>query len=310
MADGGKDRWDKLGVFLHPMGGLLTALAVAVVGMRGSQVLDRRQSVDTNARLYSELMSRREEADSGLRKDMFVSIISQYLRPSDNDLDAKVLNLELLACNFNDALDLRPLFFDLQRRINKMKDWNERRQLLNRIETVAKETTAKQLFSLEGHGRSFRRTVDFEELAKADGGMPLDGEAITVGGVKCQVNLRALSIDKDQETVTLRLVVKAPPDRPDLTDTNAKFEASYFDFPMIDNTRLSNGLRCAVTLANFNDFAAELVTVCFPGEYGSMKDRPYYDEVILKLHETTDNDGSGSGSTAAPPPDNAQGNPK
>lgn len=71
-----KDFWDKIAIVLHPLGGLLTALAVAFVGMKGSQLLERRQSVDTNARLYSELMSRREEAESSLRKDMFVSIIA------------------------------------------------------------------------------------------------------------------------------------------------------------------------------------------------------------------------------------------
>jgi hypothetical protein len=32
-----KDLWDKASVFLHPMGGLLTALAVTVVGTRGSR---------------------------------------------------------------------------------------------------------------------------------------------------------------------------------------------------------------------------------------------------------------------------------
>ena len=87
MADAPKhkDFWDKVTVVLHPMGGVLTAVAVTFVGMKGSQVLDRRQSVDTNARLYSELMSRREEAESSLRKDMFVSIISSFLQPSRED---------------------------------------------------------------------------------------------------------------------------------------------------------------------------------------------------------------------------------
>jgi len=222
-----KDFWDKVTIVLHPMGGLLTAIAVTFVGMKGSQVLDRRQSNDTNARLYSELMSRREEAESSLRKDMFVSIISSFLQPSKEDLDGKVLNLELLAYNFHDSLDLRPLFFDLQRRINSLKDWNARRDLLNRIQTVAKEITAKQLFAIEGHGKSFRRTIDLEELEKAEGGIALDGEAVTVGDVSCQVNLRALRADKQQETVVLRLEVKAPPNRPDLTDTRATFEASW-----------------------------------------------------------------------------------
>jgi len=31
--------------------------------------------------------------------------------------------------------------------------------------------------------------------------------------------------------------------------------------------------------------AADLRTVCFPGEYASLKDRPYYDEVIQKLQQ-------------------------
>ena len=289
MADSGrKDGWEKLGVLLHPVGGLMTAMAVAFVGMRGSQVLERRQSLDTNARLYSELMSRREEAESSLRKDMLVSIIAQYLRPTDSDLESKVLNLELMAYNFHDSLDLRPLFFDLQRRINRSKG-PDHEELLLRIQSVAREITAKQLFALEGHGKTFRRSVDLEELraAKGRGGLELEGEAITVRDTSCQINLRVLSVDEAQQQVRVRLEVKAPPDRPDLTDTRATFEVSYFDFPMIDNTRLSNGLRCAVALSNFSPDGADLTSVCFPGEYASLKDRPYYDEVIQKLREAT-----------------------
>jgi hypothetical protein len=296
-----KDLWDKISVVLHPMGGLLTAIAVTFVGMKGSQVLDRRQSVDTNARLYSELMSRREEAESSLRKDMLVSIIAQYLRPTDSDLDAKVLNLELLAYNFHDSLDLRPLFFDLQRKIRKSKD-EDRGELLTRIESVAREITAKQLFSLEGHGKSFRRSIDFDELKAARGGLELEGETVTIRDITCDVELRVLSVDPAQKQVKVRLNVKAPPDRPDLPDTRATFDVSYFDFPMIDNTRLANGLRCAVALTNFSDIGADLIGVCYPGEYASLKDRPYYDEVIQKLREATqDNSGDLLGMEPAAP---------
>ena len=68
-------------------------------------------------------------------------------------------------------------------------------------------------------------------------------------------------------------------------DTRASFDVSFFDFPMIDNTRLANGLRCAVTLSAFSPESADLTTICFPAEYASLKDRPYYDEVIHKLQE-------------------------
>ena len=285
-----KDFWDKIAILLHPVGGLLTALAVAFVGVQGSQFLERRQSLDTNARLYSELMSRREEAESSLRKDMLVSIIAQYLRPGSGELDDKVLNLELLAYNFHDSLDLRPLFFDLQRKLRTSKD-DGRAELLQRIQGVAKEITAKQLFALEGHGKSFRRSVDLDALKATRAGIELDGERLTIGDTVCQVNLRVLAADLEQQQLRVRLEVPAPSDRPDLADTRATFEVSYFDFPMIDNTRLANGLRCAVTLSNFSEAGADLATVCFPGEYASLKDRPYYDEVIQKLREAASEEG-------------------
>ena len=285
-----KDFWDKIAILLHPVGGLLTALAVAFVGVQGSQFLERRQSLDTNARLYSELMSRREEAESSLRKDMLVSIIAQYLRPGSGELDDKVLNLELLAYNFHDSLDLRPLFFDLQRKLRTSRD-EDRAELQQRIQGVAKEITAKQLFALEGHGRSFRRNVDLDALKAARAGIELDGERLTIGDTSCQVNLRVLAADIEQQQLRVRLEVPAPPDRPELADTRATFDVSYFDFPMIDNTRLANGLRCAVTLSNFSEAGADLATVCFPGEYASLKDRPYYDEVIQKLREAASEEG-------------------
>ena len=63
------------------------------------------------------------------------------------------------------------------------------------------------------------------------------------------------------------------------------FNVGYFDFPMIDNTGLANGLRCAVTLGALTPESDEIATICYPGEYASLKDRPYYDEVIQRLRE-------------------------
>jgi hypothetical protein len=279
-----KDHWDKLGIVLQPVGGLLTALSVAYVGVIGSNVIEDRQSQETNARLYSELMSRREEAESSLRKDMLVSIIEKYLAPTENDLDAKVLQLEMLADNFHDSLDLRPLFFDLQRKLLKSKA-EDRVELLYRIESLARDITAKQLFALEGRGARFSRTVDFEALqAAGKPGVELEGETITIGDRSCDVNVRVLGSDPATKQVRVRLEARAC-EEAGHADPRATFEVSYFDFPMIDNTRLANGWRCAVVLTNFMDVAAELTTICFPGEYASLKDRPYYDEVIQKLKE-------------------------
>ena len=43
-SPGGKDWWDKLAIVLSPLGGLLTAIAVASLGLIGSRALDRQQS--------------------------------------------------------------------------------------------------------------------------------------------------------------------------------------------------------------------------------------------------------------------------
>ncbi len=285
---GGKDHWDKMGILLAPVGGLLTALAVAIVGVAGSRVLDRRQAAETNARLYSELMSRREEAESALRKDMFVSIIGSFLQPSSHDLDTKVLNLELLAYNFNESLNLKPLFLDLQRRMAGLKP-AEREPFTRRLNRVAREISARQLFGLEGRGQSFRRSIDLEELDKAGRiGLPVDPEAIQIGSIRCDVGLRVLEVDRAQQQLRVRLEVSNAQGSSQVTDARATFDVGFYDFPMIDNTRLANGLRCAVTLAAISPASADMTVTCFPGEYASLKDRLYYDEVIQKLHTTSD----------------------
>ena len=82
MATEGKDKWDEADVLLKPLGGLLAALAVAVLGFRLNSTLQERQTTESNFRLYSELMSQREQAESALRKDMFKSIIDSFLTPN------------------------------------------------------------------------------------------------------------------------------------------------------------------------------------------------------------------------------------
>jgi hypothetical protein len=48
-----KDFWDRLQIILSPVGGLLTAIAVASLGMVGSRTLERQQSNEAKLRLYS-----------------------------------------------------------------------------------------------------------------------------------------------------------------------------------------------------------------------------------------------------------------
>ena len=73
-------RWGKLDILLRPIGGLATAAVVAYIGYLGSNVLQARQQTNAKVQLYAQIMSSREQAETGLRREMFNSIIQTFLR--------------------------------------------------------------------------------------------------------------------------------------------------------------------------------------------------------------------------------------
>jgi hypothetical protein len=279
-----RDNWDKAAIILQPVGGLLTALAIGLFGYFSSDFLNRRQAIENNMRLYSELMSRREESESALRKDMFVSIFSSFLRPAGGGLAADVLNLELLAQNFHESLNLKPLFFDLQRRIKKSEpaarsaaDREELASFQDRLERVAREIARKQVIVLEGVGKKIDRTVD---LTKDPEGSTLESATMVLDGVETSVSMDIQAVDRENREIQIGLTVETPDPQLGRQTKTANFAVSYFDFPMIDNTRLERGQRCAVVLNSFSDQSADLTLVLFPGAYASLKEKPYYNEVL------------------------------
>src|SRR6516165_4245166 len=133
-----KDFWDKVDVVLRPLNGLLTALAVALLGYYTSSIVRQQETRDSNERVYTQLMSSREQADSSLRKDMFLSIIQTFQRPDQVGLEAKMLNLEMLAYNFHDSLNLKPIFSHLYRQVSSTTDSNKA-FYATRLNEVARE---------------------------------------------------------------------------------------------------------------------------------------------------------------------------
>jgi hypothetical protein len=158
-----RDIWERIGLLLSSGGGLFTAVTVAVIGFFTSSYLkekeladtqsrEKMQAYETNVRIYTELMSKREEAESALRKDMFVSIIQSFLRSGSATLDERVLNLELLSYNFHESLNLKPLFIYLEKQIRSAKELRSN-EYLDRLYRVATEITHKQMLVLESAGQ-------------------------------------------------------------------------------------------------------------------------------------------------------------
>ena len=288
-APQGKDGWEKAKVILEPVGGLLTALAVAGLGYWGSKVLESRQALDSNTRLYSELMSKREESESALRKDMFNSIIGSFMQTgsSAGSLESKVLNLELLAENFHESLNLKPLFLHLEREINRIQKREEREAFLIRLEAVAREVTRKQMWGLEEAGKKFERRIDLDSLRKSPGGIELDNDTLAVDRIRRDFRVFALEADTQTRNLKVRLEVRTLTDtaQVDAEPNVVEFWLGFFDFPMIDNVRLSQDQRCAVVLLEFEDDSADISILEFPGSHASLKEKPYFEGILQNLRE-------------------------
>jgi hypothetical protein len=285
-----RDFWDKLQILIQPLGGIFTAVAIGLLGFKSSEFLNRRQAIETNTRLYSELMSKREESESALRKDMFQTIIGSFVTASGKgDLDSSVLNLELLAYNFHESLNLKPLFLDLKRRIVRAEshahgaaERAEYQSYMDRLERVAREIARKQVIVLEGVGSKFDRSID---LSTDPSGESLEPATLQLDSLHATIGIDILSVDKENKELEVALSVETPDPKLGRQTKTATFTVSYYDFPMIDNTRLMGGDRCAIVLNGFSSYSADITVVLFPGEYASLKEKPYYSEVIESVRQ-------------------------
>jgi hypothetical protein len=294
-----RDLWDKIQIVLHPVGGLITALTIALVSYFGSDYLNKKQSNDSKISLYTQLMSSREQSESALRKDMFNSILGTILKDS-HSLDENILQLELLAYNFHESLNLMPLFVYMDRQIATEKNILLKEEYRKRLYKMAGDVISKQISSLEGAairetmfitfpgdsssyrpGLSQQLTMDWKDSK-------VIYDTVKAGNInnvyKRVVFLKALGYNVDEKTVNVRLDIETSVNDKFINMVTQEFTIDYFQFPMIDNTRLSNDMRCAVVM---RDFAfpsfIEVDILYFPGSHSSLKEKPYYDDVVKKL---------------------------
>jgi len=278
-----KDYWDKVDIVLRPLNGLLTALAVALLGYYTSSILRNSEVRQTNERVYTELMSNRELAESGLRKDMFLSIIQTFLRSDSTGLEAKMLNLEMLAYNFHESLNLKPLFSHMDRQVVAYSG-PDKASFVVRLNQVAREITNRQMVLLEQAGKKFSRTVDYEKFKASPGGLELEPEKLTLDKIEREFMLSVLEFDAARRELTIELGIRTPQESVNVQ--RRTFRLGYYDFPMIDNTRLTHDQRAAVVLNQINEGGADLTLVYFPGSYASLREKVSYDEVVEKLRGT------------------------
>jgi len=294
-----RDFWDKIQIVMQPIGGLITALTIALVSYYGSSYLNNKQNNEAKISLYTQLMSSREQSESALRKDMFNSILGTILKDS-HSLDENILQLELLAYNFHESLNLMPLFVYMSRQIALEKNIQLKTDYQKRLYKMAGDVISKQISSLEGAAASETMFISFPgDSIKYKPGLSQDFamdwkdskvfyDTIKSGNsnsvYKRVVFLKASGFNVDEKTVNVRLDIETSVNDKFINMVTQEFTIDYFQFPMIDNTRLSNDMRCAVVMRDFSfpNFV-EVDILYFPGSHSSLKEKPYYDDVVKKL---------------------------
>jgi hypothetical protein len=261
-------------------------LALAYFSHRYEATTAKNQAADARLRLYTQLLTSREQADSDLRKDMFGKVLDTFMTKRDGDIDQQLVELELLAANFQDSLNLSPLFRQIRRKIATTPSPKEKQAFTERLESVASDVKDRQIEALELVGAKMDGTVNFaqleagtsapvvdKELSFADPG-GADSPTGSPGIHKRHFHVEALEWDKEQH----RLLVQ-------VHDGAKQWVISVdpFDFPLVDYTRISNTERFTVAMTSYSDEYAQLKFLYFPSSRSGVSDKPYIDQVLASL---------------------------
>ena len=285
MADTEKkprDRWDKLQILIAG----LMPLALFGLGAIGNRALQE----DQRRRAYVELLSRREEAESNLRKDMFGKVIEQFIGTGKGDLDTRILNLELLAYNFHESIDLEPLLRQVY-----VQAWSDSRATTlqrKRLQKLAQDISAREIDALRESSCIKEGYLDFDTLQRENVALKVIQDNCGPHGglhgkwfrVDAMTNPEVTDLRRQTE---VDVVLSVRPNEKALNEEKRlSFTVSPFDFPMIDNVRLEDRSRVSLIMSRVDDGGVMLTLVYFPGSRTSLKDKPFHDEVLRTLDES------------------------
>ncbi len=107
-----------------------------------------------------------------------------------------------------------------------------------------------------------------------------------LNGVRRGFTIQFRNADLERRRVQVGVRISdLDPEKVQATDTNMEFTLDYFNFPLIDNTRLSHNHRFALILEKFDQESIDVKGVLFPGLYASQRDKPFLNEAIQQLKD-------------------------
>lgn len=301
--------------FFDAMGNLgpIAVIIAAIVGGCIANAFQRQISGST-------LLSERERSESALRASMFNSLIEPIggaKKGEDIPVDREQLLVELLALNFHEHFELKPLF-----------DWVERRRALEgpkgvqarkSLRSIARRIVDRQIAALRkegsntGTGRHGAKVYSLTVTEKPQNEQ--QGNAFKllkgaerrpdelVGAVAELIsdvespdgrhNLGIIVLNADWENQALEVKIDAFKSGAELEESFKPFTITWYDFPLTDNTLFPDGNRFALTVYRVDDVGglkrAELKLIWFPRNYFTPRERPLEHRYFLELvGKTTD----------------------
>ncbi len=291
--------------WLDGLAKLVGASAVVLVALFANSLQSRLTGVS--------IQSQREQAESQLRASMFNSLIAPIAGPQSGDkpmpVDRELILTQLLALNFNENFEMKPLMEDAVRRLAAEKEIkkNEAEDPREPLWSIARRIAERQKASIgrEWSASDASPAGCIVYYLNLDARTERHAEPVSAGA-DCQVSAAfgdIIDLKSPDRNYTLRLVAVHPnwddetirvstqpflsvQTNPKPTDTQYNFTLSWLDLPLTDNTLLPDGNRYATYIRSFyNDFQTVSVTVMwFPKGYFTPRERPLnYNEVQVLL---------------------------
>jgi hypothetical protein len=276
------------------------------------QVMSEREKADTAIRqeMFKTLLAN------------YLGRFEDNATENEESFRKRIMFLDLLNLNFQEYLNARPLFEDVYLRLERAKkkgsgkEYETWRKLQEELFRVAKNLASSQaaMLTQSGLSRTFNltkgkavciRLYSVENLVeltdKFEKEPLLDRKTESCSDASVQNSQRmdkgSPAIDVELEEVNEASVrVKVTPYQESFKNGTLnfvqalkpiKFEVSFFDLPYMDNTRLFDGSRFALLLSHVDkkEEAAEINAIIFKGEFMSLRDRPFFEEMLQKLNK-------------------------
>lgn len=256
---------------------IVTAASVLIAGIAIPVVLNYNEEKNRQSQLYVQIMSQREQSDSALRERMFNALISSYFgKEVSTEPEKQIMYLNLLTLNFQEFFDAKPLFEDLDK---KLKGESKRK-----LQNIAREVADRQVNMLTNPDH---KPVELMLCSEQQGDCQLTA-SFSVKGPQRTYYFNVELLDVGSSEVSLRVgPARGGTQQESFDFKSVEFDVSYYDTPFMNNTRLADGSRFAITLKNSDPMAkrALLKVVTFPEEFMSLRDRPYFDEILARVRD-------------------------